>query len=126
MEGSRDTFALLGRSFPVSGSKINWAEVPGARQVKATGEKAFPEECIDFWEHIARAEQLFGLVTYACDGDVDFSVEALAPNVSAVLRAALEIPQHHYLVGAGAAWCMCFTMEGDLDFGLNPTFAGPN
>jgi len=110
------------RSFPLSGSKINWAQVPGARQTKEAG--ASPKECIDFWEHVAYEERLSGLVTYACVGEVSFSVQVLVPNVTALLRAILEIPQHHYLLGFGGARCLCFTMEGDVDFGRSPAFPG--
>lgn len=124
VERMADTFALLGRSFPLSGSKIDWTEVPGAQGIAVTDHRLLADAGVEFWQRIAQTERLSGMATYVCDGGVGFSVEASVPDVSEMLRHILEIPQHHYLIGAGAAWCLCFTMEGDVDFGRSPTFSG--
>ncbi len=116
--GSSDTvFAQLSKTYPVSGSKIDWKRVPGA--IECTEDDPFlqVERFVEFFEEMRSRFGLTGTVLYVGDSATDF---ALAGTVEAFRRALPElvaIPQHHYVIGRDFSWCICLTMEGDMGFG---------
>lgn len=119
---SEPVFEQLQHVFPIQGSRIAWPAVPGSIERVAPPE---PDEAqastVAFFDELVRSHRLAGRVTYVSDNAIDFAIEGELAEVRNVLPRLLEaLPQHHYLVGANHAWCMSFTMEGDLAFGFRP------
>jgi hypothetical protein len=112
-------FEQLGKAFPVIGSKIDWARVPGSIERVEEDEAVQREQFTKFFDEAMQTFRLSGDVVYVGDSATDF---ALAGSVDCVRRALpelLTVPQHHYLLGPDCSWCMCFTMEGDMGFGFH-------
>ncbi|TPJ29423.1 hypothetical protein [Mesorhizobium sp. B2-7-2] len=109
-------FRLLERSFPVSGSKIDWIKLP-KRATKGT------EDDLDFarfFEEIASEQELFGDVIYVGDSLTDLALKSHIDIMIDILPLLIEIPQHHYFIDSEYRWCICLSMEGDMDFGISP------
>ena len=111
-------FAQLAQAYPADGSKIDWRRVPDAI-VKFEDDHALqPGACIAFFDEMRAQHGLAGELVYLGDSATDFALAGPAAGMREALPALLVIPQHHYILGPEAAWCMCFTMEGDMGFGF--------
>lgn len=109
-------FDLLGRRYPVLGSKIDWKRLPDSI-VKSLGcDGSIALEFSGFFNDVCRKENLDGHVFYVGDSATDFAIKGSVSSISESLKVLLEIPQHHYFVGENGDWCMCVTMEGDMAF----------
>jgi len=113
-------FDMLQKRFPVRGSKIDWGRVPTAqvrRADTANSEKYF-DEAARFTQEILDSEQLdlechvIVVGDSAMEGAFRMPLWALRSS----LRSILRMPQHTYVLDPDAAWCLVFTMEGDLCF----------
>lgn len=111
-------FAQLARRYPAQGSKIDWTRVPGAVERAESREAAQQEQFTIFFDELAAKFDLSGDVIYVGDSATDFALRGSVQHMRKVLPELLEIPQHHYIIGPEAKWCMCFTMEGDMGFGF--------
>lgn len=116
--GASKTFEEISRTYPVVGSKIDWS-----RLASHTGAKVWDlqQHALEFSKFFVRTSQAFPLgseLIYAGDGLTDFSVHAPIDVIKHRLALIFSVPQHHYFLGVDLSWCMCFTMEGDMDFAL--------
>lgn len=113
---AEDIFSLLMKVYPVSGSKIDWGRIPGAIKCNAGDEPEQVTRFLKFFDEMTSRFALSGPVIYVGDSATDF---ALAGSLETMRRASpvlIEVPQHHYFVGPNGCWCICFSMEDDLDF----------
>ena len=108
-------FQALQDKFPVAGSKINWSSVPGAVNGKA-GHDELADRLVFFREH-ALSLGAESRAYYLSDGALDFAVLGNMGALYRHLPQLLENPQHHYFTPEDFAWCIAFTMEGDMHFG---------
>jgi hypothetical protein len=112
-----DILRTLSKRFPTSGSKIDWDRVPGAIERSEANETDQLTEFVDFFDEVRTKFNLIGPVIYAGDGPTDLALQGSLDEFRRALSEILTIPQHHYFVGANYAWCLAFTMEGDMAFG---------
>lgn len=114
-------FAQLMKTYPASGSKIDWNRVPGSIERIEEEETLQVEQFTAFFDEIVQKVGLAGDAFYVGDSATDFALTGSLECMREVLPELLAIPQHHYLVGPEFSWCLCFTMEGDMGFGFNPS-----
>jgi hypothetical protein len=120
---SSPVFEQLMKIFPVIGSKIDWDHVPGSIQQNEKVDDFQLPRFISFFDEVVQKFRLAGEVIYVGDSVTDFALEGPIDCIREVLVEVLAIPQHHYFVSPNFAWCMCFTMEGDMSFGIAPSRA---
>jgi hypothetical protein len=109
-------FKNLARVYPSIGSKIAWSEVPGSVERAETDGCTFTA----FFDEVRARFGLSGPVIYVGDSATDFALEGAIDVVRGALDTLTEVPQHHYFIGAGYAWCVVLTMESDMAFGHAP------
>jgi hypothetical protein len=118
---STEYFALLEKRFPVQGSKIDWEKVPTAkvRRGHAADSERYLHDAVLFTHEVLESEQLDRECQVIAMGDSAMEKALRMPLSTLVLclRHILEMPQHTYVLAPDAAWCLVFTMEGDLCFG---------
>jgi hypothetical protein len=115
-DGASKIFEKISETHPVVGSKIDWSRLASHTCAKVWD---LQQHALEFSKFFVRTSQAFPLgseVIYAGDGLTDFSVHAPIHVIKDRLASIFSIPQHHYFLGADLPWCMCFTMEGDMDF----------
>jgi hypothetical protein len=112
-----DVYRLLTKTYPRSGSKIDWSRVPGAIECAEEDQSRQTARFVEFFDKMCAGFGLNGLVLYIGDSLTDFALAASIADMRQALPVLFEVPQHHYFVGANASWCMCMTMEGDMAFG---------
>jgi hypothetical protein len=122
---STEYFALLEKRFPVQGSKIDWERVPTAkvRRAHAADTERYLAEAAAFVQEVLESEQLDRECQVIAMGDSAMEKALRMPLSTLVLclRNILPMPQHTYVLAPDAAWCLVFTMEGDLCFGYAPS-----
>jgi hypothetical protein len=116
---AKDIFDLLMKAYPFSGSKIDWKRVPGAVECFAgeTSNTNKSAKFTTFFNEVCDRFALIGPVVYIGDSATGFALAGSVETIRRVLSILIETPQHHFFVGPNASWCICFTMEGDMDFG---------
>jgi len=107
---------MLERTFPISGSKIEWIKLPK----RATKSAERDPDFVSFFGEIASEYQLFGDVIYIGDSLTDFALKLNINTMADAIPFLIEIPQHHYFIDLEYRWCICLSMEGDMDFGTSP------
>jgi hypothetical protein len=114
---AKEIFGLLTRTYPISGSKIDWRRLPDAIECPAGDNSSESARFATFFDQMCSRFGLSGPVIYVGDSATDFALAGSVETIRRVLSVLIEIPQHHYFVGPNASWCICLTMEGDMDFG---------
>src|SRR5262245_52056590 len=117
---SGPVFLKLSQAFPTLGSKIDWAAVPASVERRIDSRRDEAVQCIQFFDEMRRRFALTGEIAYVGDALTDIALLGSFEAIRAALPSILSIPQHHDLVGPDTAWCLSFTMEGDMAFGLRP------
>ncbi|WP_024513228.1 hypothetical protein [Bradyrhizobium sp. ARR65] len=113
---AEDIFDLLRKAYPLSGSKIDWRLVPGAVECTAGDGLKQISRFLRFFDEMCSRFELSGPVIYVGDSATEFALAGSLETMRRVSSVLIEIPQHHYFVGPNASWCICLTMENDLDF----------
>ena len=113
-------FDELAKAYPALGSKIDWSRVPGAVGRNEEDNAQQIGQFISFFDAVVQNAKLVGDVVYVGDSGTDFAFAGSIESMREALPELLAIPQHHYLIGPACSWCMCFTMEGYMDFGFHP------
>src|SRR5688572_8482445 len=101
-------FAQIMKAYPISGSKIAWAQVPGSIERVEENRDLEMVEFIRFFDEITREFCLSGDVVYVGDSATDFALGGSLEHLREVLPTLIEVPQHHYFIGANCSWCLCF------------------
>ena len=114
--GATKIFNEILETYPVVGSKIDWSRLANHPEAKVSDLHLHALEFSKFFLRTSRSFSLGGGVTYVGEGLTDFSLHAPIGFIKHRLAAIFSVPQHHYFLGTGLSWCMCFTMEGDMDF----------
>lgn len=117
-------FALLAQAFPTLHSRIDWGRVPGAITFELADDESAHELIQQFIVSLQGKYDLVGPVTFVGDSATGVALQGEIGTFVRILKLLLEVPQHHYFVGAGARWCLCITFEGDVGFGFSPAFLG--
>ena len=112
-----DMFALLTKTYPAIGSKIDWKRIPGAIERIETDQFVQSARFAEFFDEMCALFALKDPVIYVGDSATDFSLAGSISSIRRILPMLLQIPQHHYFVGPNGSWVMCMTMEGDMGFG---------
>ncbi|TKC89447.1 hypothetical protein FAZ69_10950 [Trinickia terrae] len=115
---SSAVFKKLAGVYPAGGSKIDWTRVPGSVGRVEEQDDLQAEKFAEFFDEMAAKFALSGDVIYVGDSATDFALGGSIATIRKILPELLSVPQHHYIVGPGCSWCICLTMEGDMDFGL--------
>lgn len=115
---SEGIFGELSNRFPLTGSKIDWDEVPGSI-VDINENVNDLKPLIGFFEKIYIEERLSGNVIYINDGPIDCALILSIDITKKHLEEILGFPGHHYFISERYLWCMSFTMEGDMAFGYS-------
>jgi hypothetical protein len=110
-------FGLLIKAYPFRGSKIDWKRVPGTIGCTTGDRSNQSARFAAFFDEMCSRFRLNGPVVYIGDSATDFALAGSIKTMRRVLSVLIDTPQHHYLVGPNASWCICLTMEGDIDFG---------
>ena len=114
---SANVFAQLSKTYPASGSKIDWEHVPGAIECTEEDKSLRIERFVEFFDEMRSRFGLTGTVLYAGDSATDLVLEGTVEAFRRALPELIGIPQHHYFIGPNFSWCMCLTMEGDMGCG---------
>jgi hypothetical protein len=116
--GSLEIFQKIAGVYPVVGSKIDWNRVPRSVGCAESRDDFQIERFVGFFNEVIAKFSLSGGVIYVGDGLTDFALIGDISVIQKILPKLIEIPQHHYIVDYGCSWCICLTMEGDMDFGF--------
>jgi hypothetical protein len=111
-----DIFGLLRKAYPSSGSKIDWRRVPGAIECTAGDGSEQTTRFLRFFDEMCCRFELSGPVIYVGDSATEFALAGSLETLRRISPVLIEVPQHHYFVGPNASWCICLTMENNLDF----------
>jgi len=115
-DGASKIFEEISGMYPVAGSKIDWSRLASHTGAKVRDLQQRTLEFSKFFLQTNHAAPLGSEVIYIGDGLTDFSLHAPIDFIKHRLTPIFSVPQHHYFLGTGLSWCMCFTMEGDMDF----------
>ena len=109
---------LIADRFPFTGSKIAWSRVPHSVQEIQSPQDPI-SQCLRFMEQQLMRNAISDDVAVAVIGDsaVECVFLTTVGSFREVAPSFLELPQHLYIIPSDAAWCMVFTMEGDMCFG---------
>jgi hypothetical protein len=121
-ENTTEIFASIYKAFPIIGSKINWAHVVGSIHSSEPNLDLQIQRWLEFFDNVDKRFDLPGEITIVGDGVIDFGITGTKTAIRSALSIILTFPQHHYLLGGGnraLLWCMCFSAEGDMDFGFS-------
>ncbi|MBB6521751.1 hypothetical protein [Pseudoteredinibacter isoporae] len=118
-ESSEAYFGRLAEVFPLGGSKISWDQVPNSI-VETTNNKNDVAEWVNFFNAIIEKKGLSGKLVYINDSAIECALTMSIDILRKCIKQILEYPDHHYFIGENYAWCMTFTMEGDMTFGFKP------
>jgi hypothetical protein len=118
-------FAVLARTYPACGSKIDWRQVDRSKLSSAdiTDWERYLPAALSFLQEVTEQGELSGDLEVVVIGDSSME-GALVMRLDAVfacLESLLEMPQHTYVLPRDGRWCAVFTMEGDLCFGYAPS-----
>jgi len=115
-DGASGIISKMSDRYPTCGSKIDWRRLVGVVEDRAWRLDLHSRQFQQFFHAVVSKFELPGEPIYLGDGLTDFSLHAPIRKFTELLRAIFEVPHHHYFVGQGLDWCMCFTMEGDMNF----------
>lgn len=116
-----DFFSNLEKAFPVSGSRIAWAHVPGSISSQATDRSNESQMFFRFFLDMVDQYNLSGDVAYAGDGYTEGMLSGPISEMTKHLPELLSYSQHHYLSSPNYSWCFFFSFEGDMNFGFRPS-----
>ncbi|HWG99190.1 MAG TPA: hypothetical protein VNV66_07675 [Pilimelia sp.] len=107
------TFSWLDLHFPIEGSKIDWRRVQG-RHVhwKVTDDTQLAAMVS---REVCKRIRRGSVVEHIGDGLSPYGVLFVDGDVTSVVTALLEIPEHHYFIAEDRSWIVVATTEGDLD-----------
>ena len=120
-ESTEVYFRRLAEVFPLGGSKISWDQVPDSI-VDTTNTINDVTEWVNFFNEIVEKKGLSGKLVYINDGAIECALTMSVDILRQCIKQILEYPEHHYFIGENYAWCMTFTMEGDMTFGSKPEY----
>lgn len=118
-ESSDAYFSRLAKVFPLGGSKIDWQQVSGSVVDTANNENTVAK-WVKFFNKTIDKKSLNGKLTYINDSAFECALTMSVETLKQCIQQLLEYPDHHYFIGENYAWCMTFTMEGDMTFGFKP------
>ncbi|WP_325605819.1 hypothetical protein [Nocardioides sp.] len=108
-----DVFGWLGRTLPVSGSKVDWSLVRGEHSHRHFVDGVeFADEAA---REILRRMEAGSSVEHVGDSLSPFGIRFAGAQAGAIVTALLEVPEHHYFLDEGRAWLVVVSSEGDLD-----------
>jgi hypothetical protein len=116
---SHEYVDVVQRRFPFLGSKIDWDRVPRSQVRRVSDVTRFMDEAVAFTLEVMASERLDREVQIAVIGDnaMDVTLRMSPSTFRRCLRTILDMPQHTYVLALDGAWCLVYTMEGDLCFG---------
>jgi|GEM_PF-4196104 len=125
--------ALIAPRFPFGFNRINWDEVPGyfllpcpprTEEERRHPDLYYQKRAPEFREFIAEMGQRHRLHPNAPIVFLGDNLSFLLHMTLAVLMdhcaALFSVPQHIYIFPEPADWCLNYTFENDLFFGLSP------
>lgn len=127
-------FDRVDEAFPISFSRIDWSAVPGADVLPPP--RTREQGNIDLGAHmpairafLQKAENVLGIdaetmVLVLGDGQMDTVLRMRYDLLCEHLEEILGLPQHTYVIPEDASWCINYTFEDDLFFGVSPRVAG--
>ena len=117
--GAAKIFDEILETYPVVGSKIDWSRLANHSEAKVPALHLHVIEFSKFFLRMSRSFSSEGDIIYVGEGLTDFSLHAPIDVIKHRLAPIFSVPQNHYFLGIGLPWCMCFTMEGDMDFAFS-------
>lgn len=108
-----EAFRWLESALPTSGSKFDWSSVPGAHSHRHVDDDVvLAREAV---REILRLTVSLPGVEHVGDSLSPWGVRFTGDDVPAIVTALLEVPEHHYFLGADRTWLVVVSFEGDLD-----------
>ncbi len=105
-------FSWLSDTFPVLGSKIDWAGAAGRHSHRRlTDDSELGLARAEVCTRISRS----GPAIHVGDGLSPTGVYIPPECSEAVVAALLSIPEHHYFVDVNHTWIVVVSLEGDVD-----------
>ena len=114
--GAPSVFSRISECYPLYGAKIDWRRLASCFEDRTSNLHRHPQRFEEFFHNVILRFRLEGDITYVGDGLTDFSLHGPIEKFDRLLGAIFDVPQHHYFLGRDLDWCMCFTMEGDMNF----------
>ncbi len=122
LASSESYFTNLEKHYPIKHNQIDWEKL---RIFEKSYEKNLTkqleiESFIKFFRLMSEKYHLNGEIVWVGDSATDFAISGSIEVMMSCLNRILEIPQHHYFIGSNYIWCLCFTFEGEMFFGVKP------
>lgn len=128
-EGNQKYFDLLERRYPIGFNRIEWRGVGGHSEASVL---PVDQHVISYAQHVrvlsAYRKVLKGWFDkngigmddrVVCVGDdTDVSLRMTIGTLLECFPELFAIPQHSYVFPEGGSWCLNYTMEGQLFFGV--------
>lgn len=108
-----EVFSWVESTMPSAGSRVDWSSVSGAhahRHLPDAGELARATS-----QEIVRRTDGGSRVEHVGDGLSPVGVRFGRGDVAAIVKALLEVPEHHYFLDADRSWLVVVSFEGHLD-----------
>ena len=116
---SKLIFKRLSQYYPVIGSKLEWERLPDFITRTEYNEDMRIISFVDFFKCVISENKLSGNAIYVGDGLTNFALKGSLDAMKIAIFDIISIPQHHYFIDEEYRWCFCFTMEGDMEFGVS-------
>lgn len=131
VESQESWFEVLEKKFPIGLNRIAWKSVNEVDMIslgKLTENKEeVKEKILSFiltkfdQVNINDAERLIVL----SDGALEETYSIVVSDLKQIFEHVLFLPQHTYIIPQSGEWCLNYTFEDDLYFGLTPTAVAP-
>jgi len=120
--------AVLRSRFPFTLGRVDWRFVPGSttkeespieldRDTEVDHAVAFLLQCLESAKHDPKFVAVVG-------DNTDEEYEVLLSDLPELLRD-IDKPEHKYVFALDGSWCLLWSLEGQLGFGIAPTQLPP-
>lgn len=127
LEDDDQYFDMLGNRFPVGGTGIAWSKVPNHQYFNLLELKDDTDnygkmlhesfqKIVSFLDQNEDQE-----VVIIGDGVLDVAIRVPFRKLIDLHYEVFTLPQHTYILPPDASWCINFTFEHDLFFGIAPS-----
>ncbi|MGH7438597.1 MAG: hypothetical protein ACRENE_23155 [Polyangiaceae bacterium] len=124
----------LQNAFPFALGRIDWRGVRGTRTLWAPAERALGANSPDvpfqtlkyvpvvvaFFDEAIAAQRIDDAWVAFCSDSVEEEFEIERERLAEILALSSEIPDHKYVFSLEGRWCLMWSMEHDLYFGVAP------
>ena len=112
---------MIESGFPFVGSRIDWGQLGDVRFEVMESKDSFSKQCFDFLLSVRTSRSISDSEEVVVLGDscMEYAVVTSVRKLIDIIEDIVDLPQHTYVVESQGCWCMVFTMEGEMAFGVS-------